>query len=245
MHHFNLFGRPLYCVSSLSDEKMMMKRCVWLLLFPLLAQADEIGSQYRERAETGDRRAQYYLADTYYSSGDDQHARYWAEKAAENGEPDAAALLAQMMMKTNLPGARKLAEQATLAGSANGEIILAHTLVNTLAGKTDYPYALSLLEKAAKKTDSDAAVDAQMLLGLIYANGGEVREDDAKATEYFKRSSMLSRSGYAEYWAGEMFLTGENGFIQPNKQKALSWFNVSCLEGNDSGCEALDALSGE
>lgn len=224
---------------------MMMKRSTWLLLFPLLAHADEIGSQYKEQAEAGNRRAQYYLADTYYSSGDEQHARFWAEKAAQNGEPDAVALLAQMMMKTSLPDARKLAEQATLAGSTNGEITLAHTLVNSQAGKTDYPRALSLLEKAAEKTDDDAAVDAQMLLGLIYANGGEIKEDDAKATEYFKSSSMLSRSGYAEYWAGEMFRVGEKGFIEPNKQKALSWFNVSCLEGNDSGCEALDELSGE
>lgn len=223
----------------------MMKRSVWLLLFPLLAHANEIGSQYKEQAEAGDTRAQYYLADTYYSSGDESHARYWAEKAAKAGEPDAVALLAQMMMKTSWPDARKLAEQAVLAGSSNGEITLAHTLVNTQAGKTDYPRALSLLQKAAENTDSDAAVDAQMLLGLIYANGGEVAEDDAKATFWFKRSSTLSRSGYAEYWAGKMFQEGEKGFIAPNTQKALNWFNVSCLEGNDSGCEELDALSGE
>lgn len=223
----------------------MMKRCSLLFLLPLLAHADEIGSQYKEQAEAGDKRAQYYLADTYYSSGDEPHARFWAEKAAANGEPDAVALLAEMMMKTSLPAARKLAEQATLAGSESGEITLAHTLLNSQAGKTDYPRAITLLQKAAEKPDSDAAVDAQMLLGLIYANGGEVKEDDAKATEFFKRSSMLSRSGYAEYWAGVMFSEGEKGFIQPNKQKALNWFNVSCLEGNDTGCEELDRLSGE
>lgn len=223
----------------------MIKRCGWLLLFPLLAHADEIGTQYKEQAEAGDKRAQYYLADTYYSSGDEPHARYWAEKAAQAGEPDAVALLAQMMMKTSLPNARKLAEQATLAGSAHGEITLAHTLLNTQAGKTDYPRALSLLQKAAEDTESDTAVDAQMLLGLIYANGGEVAEDDAKATFWFKRSSALSRTGYAEYWAGMLFREGENGFIKPNIQKALNWFNVSCLEGFDTGCEELDALSGE
>jgi hypothetical protein len=223
----------------------MMKRWGLWLLFPLLAQADDIGTQYKEQAEAGDKRAQYYLADTYYSSGDESHARYWAEKAAEAGEPDAVALLAQMTMKTSLPDARKLAEQAVLAGSSSGEITLAHTLLNTQAGKTDYPRAISMLQKAAENTDDDSAVDAQMLLGLIYANGGEIKEDDAKATEFFKSSSMLSRSGYAEYWAGVMFRDGEKGFIQPNTQKALNWFNVSCLEGNDSGCEALDALSGE
>lgn len=224
---------------------LMMKRCGFLLLLPLLAQADEIGSQYKEKAEAGDNRAQYYLADTYYSSGDESHARYWAEKAAKGGDVDAIALLAEMAMPSNYPEARQLAEQASLAGSKAGEITLAHTLLNTQAGKTDYPRAISLLENAAQDTESDAAVDAQMLLGLIYANGGEVNEDEEKATLWFKRSSTLSRSGYAEYWAGEMFRTGEKGFIQPNKQKALSWFNVSCLEGNDSGCEALDTLSGE
>jgi FOG: TPR repeat, SEL1 subfamily len=216
-----------------------------LLLFPLLAQADEIGSQYKAQAEAGDRRAQYYLADTYYSSGDEPHAQYWAEKAATNGDVDAIALLAQLTMKTSYPDARKLAEQASLAGSKEGEITLAHTLVNTQAGKTDYPRALSLLENAAQDMDSDSAVDAQMLLGLIYANGGEVAEDDTKATFWFKRSSALSRSGYAEYWAGKMFELGEKGFVKPNKQKALNWYNVSCLEGNDTGCEEMDRLSGE
>ena len=221
-----------------------MKKLCFTLLFPLLAHADEIGSQYKAKAEAGDTRAQYYLADTYYSSGDETHAHYWAEKAATNGDVDAIALLAQLTMKTSFPDARKLAEQASLAGSTEGEITLAHTLVNTQAGKTDYPRAISLLQNAAKDMESDAAVDAQMLLGLIYANGGEVAEDDAKATFWFKRSSALSRSGYAEYWAGKMFELGEKGFIEPNKQKAMNWYNVSCLEGNDTGCEELDRLSG-
>ncbi|MBB1199206.1 sel1 repeat family protein [Enterobacteriaceae bacterium 89] len=223
-----------------------MKRYCLLMLFPLLAHADGIGSQYKAQAEAGNSRAQYYLADTYYSSGDESHAHYWAEKAAANGDVDAIALLAQLTMKTSYPDARKLAEQASLAGSKEGEITLAHTLVNTQSGKTDYPRALSLLENAAQDMDSDSAVDAQMLLGLIYANGGrEVAEDDAKATFWFKRSSALSRSGYAEYWAGKMFEQGEKGFITPNKQKALNWYNVSCLEGNDTGCEELDRLGGE
>ncbi|MGL4722903.1 MAG: tetratricopeptide repeat protein [Scandinavium sp.] len=223
----------------------MIKRCGLLLLLPLLAHADEIGSQYKAQAEAGDKRAQYYLADTYFSSGDEAHALYWADKAAQSGDPDAVALLAQMMMKTDLPNARKLAEQATLAGSTRGVITLAHTLLNTQAGKTDYPRALELLKKASENSDSDTAVDAQMLLGLVYANGGEMKEDDTQATFWFKRSSALSRSGYAEYWAAKIFELGEPGFILPNKQKALNWYNVSCLEGNDEGCEDFDRLSGE
>lgn len=84
-----------------------------------------------------------------------------------------------------------------------------------------------------------------MLLGLIYANGVEVAQDDVQAASWFKRSSALSRTGYSEYWAGMLFRQGEKGFITPNKQKALYWLNLSCTEGFDTGCEEFDALSGE
>jgi TPR repeat protein len=104
-------------------------------------------------------------------------------------------------------------------------------LVNRQAGATDVAHAITLLQDAARDSESDAAVDAQMLLGLIYASGVHGPEDDVKASEYFKGSSSLSRTGYAEYWAGMMFQQGEKGFIEPNKQKALHWLNVSCLEG--------------
>lgn len=60
-----------------------------LLLFTSLVRADEIGSQYKEQAEAGDARAQYYLADTYFSSGDSKQAALWAEKAAKGGDVDA------------------------------------------------------------------------------------------------------------------------------------------------------------
>lgn len=82
-----------------------------------------------------------------------------------------------------------------------------------------------------------------MLLGLIYANGVGIAADDEKAAWYLKRSSAISRTGYSEYWAGMMFLNGEPGFIEKNKQKALHWLNLSCLEGFDTGCEAFETLT--
>ncbi len=170
----------------------------------------------------------------------------WAEKSAKGGDVDAMALLSQIKFKHgDLAQANGLAQQATLAGSSPGAVMLARLLVNTRAGKTDYPQALSLLHKAAENTEDDAAVDAQLLLGLIYANGVEVAQDDTQAAQWFKRSSTLSRTGYAEYWAGQVFKQGEAGFIAPNKQKALYWLNLSCSEGFDTGCEEFDALSGE
>ena len=163
---------------------------VLLLLFTSLARADEIGSQYKEQAEAGDARAQYYLADTYFSSGDSKQASLWAEKAAKGGDVDAMALLSQIQFtQGDYLHAKALAQQATIAGSKRGAIMLARVLVNTQAGKTDYPQAIKLLQTATEDIDNDSAVDAQMLLGLIYANGVEVAQDDVKAASWFQRSS--------------------------------------------------------
>ena len=218
-----------------------------LMLFSLAAGAADPGSQYKQQAEAGDPRAQYYLADTYVSSGDYQQAEYWAQKSADRGDGDALALLAQLKIRNpqqaDYKQARELAEKAVQVGSKAGEIILARVLVNQQAGQTDYSHAIILLQDAAQDPESDSAVDAQMLLGLIYASGVQITEDDARATDYFKRSSSLSRTGYAEYWAGMMFLQGEQGFIEPNQQKALHWLNVSCQEGFDTGCEEFDRIS--
>ena len=134
------------------------------------------------------------------------------------------------------------AEKAVEAGSKSGEIVLARVLVNRQAGATDVAHAITLLQDAARDSESDAAVDAQMLLGLIYASGVHGPEDDVKASEYFKGSSSLSRTGYAEYWAGMMFQQGEKGFIEPNKQKALHWLNVSCPEGLIPAAKSLTGL---
>ena len=224
-----------------------MKAIFLLLVFlTSFARADEIGSQYRKQAEAGDARAQYYLADTYFSSGDSKQAALWAEKAAKGGDVDAMGLLSQILFtQGDYSQAKALAQQANIAGSKRGAIMLARVLVNTQAGKTDYPQAIALLQSATEDIDSDSAVDAQQLLGLIYANGVEVAQDDVRAASWFKRSSTLSRTGYAEYWAGMLFRQGEKGFITPNKQKALYWLNLSCTEGFDTGCEEFDALSGE
>ncbi|WP_224164244.1 ATP-binding cassette domain-containing protein [Escherichia coli] len=168
-------------------------------------------------------------------------------KAADSGDADACALLAQIKITNpvslDYPQAKVLAEKAAQAGSKEGEVTLAHILVNTQAGKPDYPKAISLLENASEDLENDSAVDAQMLLGLIYANGVGIKADDDKATWYFKRSSAISRTGYSEYWAGMMFLNGEEGFIEKNKQKALHWLNLSCMEGFDTGCEEFEKLT--
>lgn len=225
-----------------------MKRLCILMFFCLsTAWAETPDSPYLKRAQAGDSRAQFYLADTLFSAGEYQQAEDWAAKSAAQGDADALALLAQLKIQNpataDYQQAKSLAEQAVQRGSKTGEVTLARLLVNTQAGKPDYPAAIKLLESASQDLESDSAVDAQMFLGLLYANGVGIPQDDEQATFWFKRSSALSRTGYAEYWAGMLFLNGEKGFIAANKQRALQWLNLSCMEGFDTGCEEFEQIS--
>ncbi|SUG40081.1 putative exported protein [Salmonella enterica subsp. arizonae] len=99
---------------------------MFLITFFAHAAAPEPGSQYLKAAEGGDRRAQYYLADSWFSSGDLGKAEYWAQKAADNGDADACALLAQIKITNpvslDYPGAKRLAEKAAKAGSKAGKL---------------------------------------------------------------------------------------------------------------------------
>ena len=98
-----------------------MKTLFLLLLFlTAFAHADEIGSQYKKQAEAGDARAQYYLADTWFSSGDSAQAALWAEKAAKGGNVDAMALLSQILFtQGDYAQAKALAQQANIAANVD------------------------------------------------------------------------------------------------------------------------------
>ncbi|HBI4858972.1 hypothetical protein [Salmonella enterica] len=73
----------------------------------------------------------------------------------------------------------------------------------------------------------------------------QAAEAGDRRAQYFLADSWLSYGDLnkAEYWAGMMFLNGEPGFIEKNKQKALHWLNLSCLEGFDTGCEEFETLT--
>lgn len=103
-----------------------MKLLLALMLFMTFfahAADPEPGSQYLQAAEAGDRRAQYFLADSWLSYGDLNKAEYWAQKAADSGDADACALLAQIKITNpvslDYPDAKKLAEKA--AGADPGQ----------------------------------------------------------------------------------------------------------------------------
>ncbi|WP_318364662.1 tetratricopeptide repeat protein [Enterobacter sp.] len=230
------------------NRSAMLLTCLMILSTPaVFAALDPIppGSQYRDMAEKGDKYAQYFLADTWFSAGDMKQAQRWAEKAAAAGLPDAWALLANISLQHSgkaLLQAKRYAEKAALAGSDAGKVILARILLHRPAEQKACARALSLLEQAAGNMHDDAAVDAQMWLGLLYAGGICVKEDHATAAYWLKRSSALSRTGYAEYWTGMLFAQGESGIVKKDPARASYWFASSCREGFDSGCEKAPAI---
>jgi hypothetical protein len=162
-----------------------------LLLFTSLVRADEIGSQYKEQAEAV-MPVPSIIWPIHTLAPTASRPRCGPRK------PLKVAMSTPWGCSRKLYPGKLCASQGTGAagnhcGSKRGAIMLARVLVNTQAGKTDYPQAIKLLQTATEDIDNDSAVDAQMLLGLIYANGVEVAQDDVQAASWFKRSSALSR----------------------------------------------------
>ncbi len=95
---FFVHPNTLYCLSPTKLHYQNEKNYHFDVVLTFFAHANdsEHGSQYLKAAEAGDRRAQYFLADSWFSSGDLSKAEYWAQKAADSGDADACALLAQI-----------------------------------------------------------------------------------------------------------------------------------------------------
>ncbi len=70
-------------------------------------------------------------------------AEYWAQKAADSGDADACALLAQIKITNpvslDYPQAKVLAEKAAQAGSKEGEVTLAHSNHIQMHYRTNLP----------------------------------------------------------------------------------------------------------
>ncbi len=103
-----------------------MKKIIALMLFLTFfahANDSEPGSQYLKAAEAGDRRAQYFLADSWFSSGDLSKAEYWAQKAADSGDADAALARSKSPIPVGLdyPPSKSSCREAAQAGSKEGE----------------------------------------------------------------------------------------------------------------------------
>ena len=107
-------------------------------------------------------------------------------------------------------------------------------LVAARAG--DFVTALAEWKPLAEQGDAVA----QFYLGVMYANGEGVLEDDKEAVKWFK---LAAEQGYAkaQYNLGLMYDNGE-GVIQDNVY-AHMWCNIAASNGSENAKKGKDILA--
>lgn len=185
------------------------------------------------QAESGDREVQYRLALLYEYPEDrsvpknDEAAREWMLKSAEQGYAPAQAMLGEMYLGAT--GDRGKAEmwlrRAAEQGNTQGQFILGATYENGKFGRTDYQEAFKWLRKAAEKGDPDAEVS----LGEMYQDGEFVSQNYALAATWYRKAAEHSPdrggAGRGRNQLGMLYADGLG--VSKNLVLAYMWFSLT------------------
>ena len=89
--------------------------------------------------------------------------------------------------------------------------------------------------QAAERGDAHA----QALLGNMYANGRDVRQDYAEAVRWYRQAA---EQGYAQAQAllGVMYAEGRG--VHQDLALAQEWFGKACQNGDQDGCDNYQRL---
>ena len=103
--------------------------------------------------------------------------------------------------------------------------------------QSDYQTAFKLWLPMAEQGDANV----QFNLGVMYAKGQGVKQDDFEAVKWFRKAA---EQGHAKAQAilGFSYLLGERG-VQVNKSLAKEWFGKACDNGDQNGCEYYGKLN--
>ena len=108
---------------------------------------------------------------------------------------------------------------------------------STAYEQSDYQTAFKLWLPMAEQGDANV----QFNLGVMYAKGQGVKQDDFEAVKWFRKAA---EQGHAKAQAilGFSYLLGERG-VQVNKSLAKEWFGKACDNGDQNGCEYYGKLN--
>ena len=81
---------------------------------------------------------------------------------------------------------------------------------------------------------------AQHNLGVMYTKGSGVRQDYAKAAQWFEKSANQG-DALAQYNLGLMYENGAG--VRQNIATAKEWFGKSCDNGDQDGCDSYRILN--
>ena len=99
----------------------------------------------------------------------------------------------------------------------------------------DYATALAEWKPLAEQGDASA----QYNLGLMYANGTGVIEDDKEAAKWFRLAAEQGHAA-AQYGLGFIY-NKDRGVIEDNKE-AVKWFRLAAAQGNVSAQTSLGLM---
>jgi TPR repeat protein len=190
------------------------------------------------QAESGDREAQYRVAQLYAFPEDrlvpknDAASRDWMLKSAEQGYAPAQARLGEMELSAT--GDRGKAEmwlrRAAEQDNSEGQTMLGVTYENGKFGRKDYQEAFKWLMKAAEKGDPDAEVS----LGEMYEDGKFVSQNYVLAAKWYRKAAEHSPDpGGAGKGRNQLGMLYEDGLGVPkNLVLAYMWYSLTQFQGN-------------
>ena len=85
------------------------------------------------------------------------------------------------------------------------------------------------------------ADDAQFSLGMMYARGEGVAENDTEAARWFRRAARLGNA-YAQYNLGYMYAYGEG--VPEDPVEAFAWFSAAAEQGVPGAEEEKEFVAG-
>ena len=197
---------------------------------------------YIKAAEAGQAYAQYYIASNYFygTEGlptDKKKAKYWSEKAANQG--DSVAQLAIGIIYENENNYKKAIfwyEKAIAQGNYEAMGNMASLYYNGNGVTKDFKKGFALRKKSA-----DAGVkEAQYELGYDFLAGEDGTLQDYKQAKQYLEKSALQGMPNAQYCLGWLYDYALG--VDPDKQIAKHWYEKAIANGSEEAQTALDAM---
>ena len=102
--------------------------------------------------------------------------------------------------------------------------------------QSDYQTAFKLWLPLAEQGEANV----QFNLGVMYANGQGVKQDDVEAVKWYRKAAEQGNAN-AQMILGTVYFLGKG--VQFNKALAKEWFGKACDNGYQDGCEYYGKLN--
>ena len=210
--------------------------------------SDKLGRQSFEQisqmAESGNTKAQYYLAYMYNNSlgieQDYDKGNRWYKKAAEKNHTWAMNNLGQVYhngygVEKDYGKAMGWYKRAAELGEATGLSNMAVMYRDGDGVEVDHDKALQLFEKAADKGVGSAMNN----IGFMYDIGNGVTKDFDLAMRWYKKAVA---KGYADamYNIGILYKNGEG--VNQDYEEAMRWFKKAVAKGDSDAMKSIGSL---